>query len=116
VGSKTISEETKPENKENKTGNQPAEKKELRLAVFGDSDFITNRYYNLSGNGNLFLNTVNWLTEESDLISIQPKTRAPRTINLTPSQGRFLMLLSIILLPLIILVIGLTIWIRRRSL
>jgi ABC-type uncharacterized transport system involved in gliding motility auxiliary subunit len=116
VGSKTISEETKPENKENKTESRPAEKKELRLAVYGDSDFITNRYYNLSGNGNLFLNTVNWLTEESDLISIQPKTRTPRTINLTPSQGRFLMFLSIILLPLVILVIGLTIWIRRRSL
>ncbi|MGB9835912.1 MAG: Gldg family protein [Candidatus Saccharicenans sp.] len=116
VGNKSISEETKAENQENKSENQPKEKKEFRLAVFGDSDFITNRYYNLSGNGNLFLNTVNWLTEESDLISIQPKTRTPRTINLTPSQGRFLMFLSVIFLPLAILVGGLIVWLRRRSL
>lgn len=94
----------------------PSLAKEARLAVFGDSDFITNRYYNLSGNGNLFLNTVNWLTEESDLISIQAKTQSPRAIQLTPSQGRFLMFISIILLPLVVLIVGLTIWLRRRSL
>lgn len=116
VGNKTISEETKSESQENKPENQQKEKKELRLAVFGDSDFITNRYYNLSGNGNLFLNTVNWLTEESDLISIQPRTRTPRTISLTPNQGRFLMFLSVILLPLAVLAAGLFIWLRRRSL
>jgi|YNPBryunderm2012_1023409.scaffolds.fasta_scaffold00016_14 ABC-type uncharacterized transport system involved in gliding motility auxiliary subunit len=90
--------------------------KEMRLVVFGDSDFVTNRYYNLSGNGNLFLNAVNWLTEEADLISIQPRTRSPRTINLTPSQGRLLMFLSVIFLPLAVLLTGLFIWLRRRSL
>ncbi len=90
--------------------------REARLAVFGDSDFITNRYYNLSGNGNFFLNTVNWLTEEADLISIQPRTRTPRSISLTPSQGRFLMFLSVVLLPVGVLAAGLSIWLRRRSL
>ena len=50
-----------------------------RLAVFGDSDFAANTYFNFSGNGNFFLNTLNWLTEEEDLISIQPKTSSPRT-------------------------------------
>ena len=91
-------------------------KKEGRLAVFGDSDFASNRYYNLSGNGNLFLNTVNWLTEESDLISIQPKTSSPRTVQFTPSQGRMLFFVSVIILPLLVLIVGISIWIRRRSL
>jgi ABC-type uncharacterized transport system involved in gliding motility auxiliary subunit len=90
--------------------------KEARIAVIGDSDFVKNRYYNLSGNGNFFLNIVNWLTEESDLISIQPKTRTPRTIQLTPSQGRLLFFASIIILPLAVLVAGVTVWLRRRSL
>jgi len=89
---------------------------EARLAVFGDSDFVTNRYYNLSGNGNFFLNTINWLTEEEDLISIQPKTQNPRTINMTPTQGRLLFFVSVIILPLLVLVIGVSIWIRRRTL
>ncbi|HRD02322.1 MAG TPA: GldG family protein [Candidatus Saccharicenans sp.] len=90
--------------------------RELRLAVFGDSDFITNKYYNFSGNGNFFLNTINWLTEEEDLISIQPRTQVPRMIQLSPSQGRLLMFVSIILLPALILFIGLGVWLRRRSL
>jgi len=91
-------------------------KKEGRLAVFGDSDFATNRYFNFSGNGNLFLNTVNWLTEEADLISIQPKTSSPRTIHMTATQGRMLFFVSLIILPLIVLVTGISVWMRRRSL
>jgi ABC-type uncharacterized transport system involved in gliding motility auxiliary subunit len=91
-------------------------KQEGRLAVFGDSDFATNRYFNFSGNGNLFLNTVNWLTEEADLISIQPKTSSPRTIHMTATQGRMLFFVSLIILPLIVLVTGISVWMRRRSL
>lgn len=91
-------------------------KREGRLAVFGDSDFASNTYYNLSGNGNLFLNTVNWLTEEADLISIQLKTSSPRTIQLTPGQGRMIFFVSLIILPLIVLVTGISIWVRRRTL
>ncbi len=91
-------------------------KQEGRLAVFGDSDFATNRYYHLSGNGNLFLNTINWLAEEADLISIQAKTAFPKSIQLTASQGRILFFVSTIFLPLLVLVAGITVWMRRRSL
>ncbi len=87
-----------------------------RMAVFGDSDFASNQYYSLSGNSNFFLNVANWLTEESDLISIQPKTQRPRTIMLSPSQGRIIFFVSVIILPLIVLVFGLSVWLRRRSL
>jgi len=89
---------------------------EGRVAVFGDSDFVSNRYYNLSANSNFFFNTVNWLTEESDLISIAPKTSNPRTIQLMPAQIRIIFFVSVIILPLIILVLGISIWVRRRSL
>lgn len=108
---KEKSEEEKTEEAEE---TQP--KREGRLAVFGDSDFASNTYINLSGNGNFFLNTVNWLTEEADLISIQPKTSSPRTIQLTPSQGRMIFFVSLIILPLIVLVTGISIWVRRRTL
>ncbi len=126
----TIKPEEKAEEKaeENVETGEPQEKakpeeldeqeseKEGRLAVFGDSDFAANRYYNLSGNGNLFLNTVNWLTEEADLISIQPKTSSPRTIQLTPSQGRMIFFVSVLILPLLVLITGISVWLRRRSL
>lgn len=107
--------EIKGEEKKEEKAEKKEEKREGRLAVFGDSDFASNNYYNLSGNGNLFLNVVNWLTEEEDLISIQPKTSSPRTIQLTPSQGRLILWTSIVILPLIIFVAGITIWARRRG-
>lgn len=102
--------------KEEETQEESQPKPEGRLAIFGDSDFASNTYYNLSGNGNFFLNTINWLTEEADLISIQPRTSSPRTIQLTPSQGRMIFFVSLIILPLIILVTGISIWVRRRTL
>ncbi len=89
---------------------------EGRIAVIGDSDFVKNRYYNLSGNGNFFLNIVNWLTEEADLISIQAKTQTPRTIHLTPSQGRMIFFASVVILPLAVLIVGVSVWLRRRAL
>ncbi|MGB7294116.1 MAG: Gldg family protein [Candidatus Aminicenantales bacterium] len=116
---KESSQEPSEENMEAQKVEEPPaanSKQEGRLAVFGDSDFASNRYYNLSGNGNLFLNTVNWLTEESDLISIQPKTSSPRTVQFTPSQGRMIFFVSVIILPLIILILGISVWVRRRSL
>ena len=107
--------ETEPK-EEKQTEEADKVKQEGRLAVFGDSDFATNRYFNFSGNGNFFLNTVNWLTEEADLISIQPKTSSPRTIHMTATQGRILFFVSLIILPLIVLVTGISVWVRRRSL
>jgi len=110
-------EEKETEAKEEKQTEEAEKiKQEGRLAVFGDSDFATNRYFNFSGNGNFFLNTVNWLTEEADLISIQPKTSSPRTIHMTATQGRILFFVSLIILPLIVLVTGISVWVRRRSL
>jgi len=94
---------------------EPVEK-EARIAVIGDSDFVKNRYFGVSGNGNFFLNVANWLAEESDLIAIQPKTQTPRTLQLTPSQGRLVLLVSLVILPLAVLLIGVSVWVRRRSL
>ena len=113
---KKKAEDKKGEDKKPEEAPVAEPKKEGRLAVFGDSDFASNRYYGLSGNGNFFLNAVNWLTEESDLISIQPRTSSPRTVQFTPSQGRLIFFVSVVILPLIILVLGISVWLRRRSL
>ena len=89
---------------------------EGRLAVFGDSDFASNRYTAEGGNGNLFLNVANWLTEESDLISISPKTSSPRGLQLSPSQGKLIFWVSVVFLPLLVLGLGISIWLKRRAL
>jgi ABC-type uncharacterized transport system involved in gliding motility auxiliary subunit len=87
-----------------------------RMVVLGDSDFINNTYLNISGNRDFFLNTINWLAEEEDLISIRPKSDTPRTISLTAGQMRAVFYLSVVLLPVLAAITGTIVWFRRRKL
>ena len=61
----------------------PAPKPETRVAVFGDSDFAANLGINIEGNADLFLNTVNWLVQQENLIAIRPKQPDDRRVTLT---------------------------------
>src|SRR5213078_4061647 len=61
--------------------------KKTRLVVFGDSDFASNGFFGLQGNGNLFLNTVSWLAQDENFISIRPKSPDDRRITMTDAQG-----------------------------
>ncbi len=93
------------------------EETKARLVIFGNSEFVSNRILDsIRGfaNGDLFLNAVNWLAEEEELISIRPKPPEQRQILLTPSQMRLVLYSSAIFLPLIVLVVGATVWWQRR--
>jgi ABC-type uncharacterized transport system involved in gliding motility auxiliary subunit len=87
---------------------------EAHLAVFGDCDFASNTYFNLQGNGDIFLNTISFLGQEEDLISIQrPKSgRAPLT--LSRSQERILFWVGLLLMPLVVLASGIAVLQTRR--
>jgi ABC-type uncharacterized transport system involved in gliding motility auxiliary subunit len=89
---------------------------EARLVLFGDSDFLTNAYFNASGNGDLALNAIAWLAEREELVSIRPKTSVPRLVILTPTQVFYYFWTIVAVLPITIAVIGVGIWIRRRKL
>ena len=83
--------------------------------IVGDSDFIGN---NLAlaplGNADLFLNMVNWLTEDEDLIAIRPRAAEDRRITMTSAQVRNVVLLSLVFLPGFFLIWGVTVWWSRR--
>jgi ABC-type uncharacterized transport system involved in gliding motility auxiliary subunit len=85
-----------------------------RLVVLGDSDFASNAYLEFSGNSDLFMNTISWLAEEEDLISIRPKDLEDRRVNLTARQSRMVFYISVILMPLAVLILGTVVWMRRR--
>lgn len=86
-----------------------------RLAIFGDSDFASNGGINTPlGNRDLLVNTVNWLAEEESLISIRPKPPTDRSIFLTGNQGNMIFLVTTILMPLAVLLVGGLVWWRRR--
>jgi len=88
--------------------------KEARLVVIGDSNFADNNYVRLAGNGDLFLNTINWLAQEEDLISIRPKSATGRTVTMTEGQQRTFFLLIVLAIPLAVIGTGAAVWWRRR--
>jgi ABC-type uncharacterized transport system involved in gliding motility auxiliary subunit len=85
-----------------------------RLAVIGDSDFATNEHFTSGGNSDLFLNAVNWLAEEEQLISIRPKPFTFRRLLASKEALRFMRFSSVGLLPLAVLLAGGFVWWRRR--
>lgn len=86
-----------------------------RIVVFGDSDFASNAYFGLSGNGDLFLNAVSWLAEEEDLIAIRPKSPDTRRVTMTFSQARGIFFFTVLIIPAIVFITGLSVWWRRRA-
>lgn len=88
--------------------------KTARLVVIGDSDFASNAYIGEQSNGNLFLNTIDWLASDQNLISIRPKTATNRNVTLTQAQMIGLHWIDFFTLPGVVLIIGLAIWWRRR--
>ncbi|MBO8130856.1 MAG: GldG family protein [Candidatus Marinimicrobia bacterium] len=85
-----------------------------RLVVVGDSDFATNAYFSNQANGDLFMNMINWLLADEDLISIRPKSPDVRTVNMTPAQVKTVFWLTVIILPAISFIVGVLVYIRRR--
>ncbi len=87
-----------------------------RLVVFGDSDFISNEYIDISGNGNLFRNIVSYLVGESDLVSIEPVKTEFIPLYITDKQAEVVTYVFGISLPLIVVLTGTIVWLRRRRL
>jgi ABC-type uncharacterized transport system involved in gliding motility auxiliary subunit len=89
--------------------------KNARIVVFGDSDFASNNYLNLSGNRDLFLNTVSWLAEEENLIAIRPKDSGQVFHPVTADQERLIFWLSMIALPAAVIGSGMAAYVWRRQ-
>lgn len=91
-----------------------AKKDKSTVAVFGDSDFAKNGYFNQQGNGNFFLNTINYLAEEEDLISIRPKQPKDRRLTLTQADVSKIFYLVVITIPLLLVILGVTVFLKRN--
>jgi ABC-type uncharacterized transport system involved in gliding motility auxiliary subunit len=85
-----------------------------RIVVVGSSNWAANNIIRFNGNRDLFLNMMNWLSSDEDLISIRPKDPEDRRLNLTRRQMSILFWSSVVFLPLIVIGSGLAVWWRRR--
>ena len=85
-----------------------------RIVVFGDADFATNFDFSNGNNGDLFLNSVNWLTEDISLASVRPKSAAFRRLVVTGREMQMIRALGWFVLPTVMALLATVAWWRRR--
>jgi ABC-type uncharacterized transport system involved in gliding motility auxiliary subunit len=94
---------------------KPPEEKKAYLAAFGDVDFATNGYFNLSMNGDFFLNTVNFLASEEQQIVIRKDDQKAQPLMLADWQYWVLFLVTMIVAPLVMVGAGIAAYLKRRA-
>jgi ABC-type uncharacterized transport system involved in gliding motility auxiliary subunit len=93
----------------------PGTPKESRLVVFGNSSFISDGYFDKYLNGDVFLNSVSWASQQGQQpLSIRPKDIKNRRIILNQEQQLTLFLVAIVLIPFIGFLAAGVAWWRRR--
>jgi ABC-type uncharacterized transport system involved in gliding motility auxiliary subunit len=92
-----------------------ATKDKARVVVYGTANVATNQFLNLQGNRDFFLNTVSWLAEEEDQISIRPKDTKSTPVFLTSQQAQAVVWLPVVVVPGLALAGGIAALVRRRS-
>ena len=87
-----------------------------RFVVIGSSLWVTNTFTGTRqlGNRDLFVNMINWLASDEDLISIRPKEAEDRPLNLSTQKLSALFWLSVVVFPLGVVGFGLATWWKRR--
>ena len=96
------------------TYNTGKENSQGRFVVVGSSSWATNGFIKFNGNNDLALNAINWLSSDEDLISIRPKQEEDRRVTMTRAQLGWVRSTSQFLLPLIVAVVGIGVWWKRR--
>jgi ABC-type uncharacterized transport system involved in gliding motility auxiliary subunit len=96
-------------------GPDGADAPEGRLVAFGDVDFATNQLIGMMGNQDLVLNSVAWLSQDANLISVRPGDIESNRLFLTQGQRKLFFAFSCVLVPSLFIVGGIVSWWRRRG-
>jgi len=100
-----------PKTDASKTDQRPPES---RFVTIGDSDFAANYAIRIQGNEDLFVNTINWLAQQENLISIRPKPPSEGHLTITARQANAVLLMSLLVIPALVFGTGVYTWWRKR--
>lgn len=87
-----------------------------RVVVFGNSLFPIDGNFDVYGNGNFFINSVDWSAQQEDLINLTTRQSTPRTFQPPATVWQFLVLVLVLVLvlPGVIIFFGISTWLSRR--
>jgi ABC-type uncharacterized transport system involved in gliding motility auxiliary subunit len=85
------------------------------LVVAGNSEFVSNPYFSFYGNGDFFLNTISFLADQRNLITVGGRPQTNKPMLLTRAQASAVFWVVLILVPLAVLVSGLAVYRVRRA-
>ncbi|NEW08799.1 GldG family protein [Paenibacillus sp. SYP-B3998] len=86
-----------------------------KAVILGGSTFVLDEDIQNQGNKDFALNSIGWLQEQKDQVTIRPRQGdAFQQALITPSQANTIFIITIVFFPLLFLVIGGMIWWRRR--
>ncbi len=87
-----------------------------RLVVFGNSSFAQDGIFDSYGNGDILVNSVDWVAEQESLIDLSTSIPQERTF-LPPNSLQLVLLIvaSLCLIPLAVIGAGVYTWITRRK-
>ncbi len=94
---------------------ETSEYDETKLVVVGDVELLNPQFASI-GNSDFILNSLNWLHDEQESISIRPKSLLSSYLRINAFQKLVIAGIVVILIPLVILGAGLVMWLRRRHL
>ena len=86
-----------------------------RIVVLGDSDFLANTYIANSGNLELGMRIMNWLSQDDNFITIPATIASDATLELTPFNAALIGFGFLLVMPLALIAAGFTLWWRRRK-
>lgn len=86
-----------------------------KLVVLGDSDFVCNQFIPVGGNKYFFMNTLHWLLDQDELISIPPKDIVSMSLPLTQRHLYWFFILFVVFMPLTWGVLGGIVYFVRRK-
>ena len=92
-----------------------ATKDKARVVLYGTANLAANQFLNVQGNRDFFLNTVSWLAEEEDQISIRPRDARQTPVFLNAQQAQAAFWLPVVILPSLAVAGGIVAVVRRRA-
>lgn len=93
-----------------------SERGDGKLAWFASASMLTQNVDQIvsGANGDLFLNTLNWMCEQEESISIRAKDLSSPTLTMSTGDASFLAIIVVAVIPVAMVVLGVVIWIRRK--